>query len=228
MHFVSWYQNYRRKFFALSEELQSLSPSPALASSSELDAIPSPNPVKTEERLEVSHRNFQSIVLATQPNNVSQVPHSPTVSVNTASSHNVTLPFKSQPNSPLLSDTFPSMALINATAPDLPIRAEQPFRHECERVAQTFAKAGGSKEIVVDSQIRDMVLRDLTWTTHPDIVRCLPLLSFFNCSTIRFGSSYLSTNKLTIPSQPYLCHIFSDSQLPTSMARRRSSGSVLV
>lgn len=180
LHFVSWYQNYRRKVFTLAHELQALSPPPSLLSQSELNAIPAPNPVKTEQRLEASYRNFDSLVIASRryppetvyvPTTSLPTPQSPTFSTHSSSSHNASFPLKSQPNSPLLSHASPFIKPGGTGTPGLPSLSDQPFRHECERVAQTFVKTGGSKEIMVDSQIRNMVIRDLTWTTHPDIVR---------------------------------------------------------
>ncbi|KAK7696139.1 hypothetical protein QCA50_000789 [Cerrena zonata] len=174
LHFVSWYQNYRRKFFALCSDLQSLSPPPSLGSQKEHDTIPSPNPARTEQRIEASYRHFESALLATEPKNTSRVvptlplshPQSPTFSTHSESSNNA---FKSQPSSPLLIHASVNVGPASTYTLNPSSRTEQPFRHECERVVQTFVRTGGSKEIVVDGRIRDMVIRDLTWTTHPDI-----------------------------------------------------------
>ncbi|OBZ70266.1 hypothetical protein A0H81_09756 [Grifola frondosa] len=47
--------------------------------------------------------------------------------------------------------------------------AHQPFRAECARVAAAFLHPRAPKELPLDSALRDAILRDLTWNTHPDV-----------------------------------------------------------
>ncbi|CAL1700094.1 unnamed protein product [Somion occarium] len=183
LHFLSWYQNYRRKFFNLPQHLQALSPPPSSVSQKDHDAVPCPSPVKTEMRLESSKRNFESFTLAAGPDGMLAAgasPISPTFSTYSASSsNNISSPLasptkfqSSQPDSTISSPTLSSTLLASSAGFESVngVRKEtQPFRHECMCVVQTFVKAASSKEIMVDGRIRDMVIRDLTWSTHPDI-----------------------------------------------------------
>ena len=47
---------------------------------------------------------------------------------------------------------------------------DQPFREECLRIVATFLTPGATKELPLDPVVRDTVIRDLTWNTHPDVV----------------------------------------------------------
>ena len=51
---------------------------------------------------------------------------------------------------------------------------DQPFREECLRIVATFLTPGAAKELPLDPVVRDTVIRELTWNTHPDIVSILP------------------------------------------------------
>lgn len=66
------------------------------------------------------------------------------------------------PFSPLLS---PSLA----TSPISP--AIQPFREEALRIVATFFRPGAAKELALDEIVRDSVLKDLVWNTHPDVFK---------------------------------------------------------
>lgn len=49
---------------------------------------------------------------------------------------------------------------------------DQPFRDETLRVVATFMRPGGygKKELALDQDVRDEVMRGLVFTTHPDVV----------------------------------------------------------
>lgn len=64
------------------------------------------------------------------------------------------------PFSPLLSPS-------PATSPLSP--AIQPFRGEALRIVATFFRPGAAKELALDEIVRDSVLKDLVWNTHPDV-----------------------------------------------------------
>lgn len=49
----------------------------------------------------------------------------------------------------------------------------QPFRDECIRVARAFFGTGSDKELSIDGKTRDLLLRNLSQTSHPDVVSFL-------------------------------------------------------
>jgi hypothetical protein len=46
----------------------------------------------------------------------------------------------------------------------------QPFRKECMRVIATFLRPGATKELPLDDLLRHNTIRNLAYSTHPDIV----------------------------------------------------------
>lgn len=47
----------------------------------------------------------------------------------------------------------------------------QPFREETENILATFIVPGTKKELSLTSEMRDAVIKELSHTTHPDVVR---------------------------------------------------------
>ena len=47
--------------------------------------------------------------------------------------------------------------------------AEQPFRDEALQIVATFIRPGSKKELALDQVVRDAVLKNLVWNTHPDV-----------------------------------------------------------
>ncbi|EIN10938.1 hypothetical protein PUNSTDRAFT_112727 [Punctularia strigosozonata HHB-11173 SS5] len=82
---------------------------------------------------------------------------SPTSSTSSSSPLQPSPPTPTPPTSPF----SPSFDLL--TSP-----AQQPFRSECQLVLATFVRPGAPKELSLESLVRDTVLRDLAWNTHPD------------------------------------------------------------
>ncbi|KAF9819507.1 hypothetical protein IEO21_02115 [Rhodonia placenta] len=66
-------------------------------------------------------------------------------------------------HSPFMSRDDPPHASIT------PESKQQPFRKEGMRIVATFFKPGAAKELPLDPVVRDTVIRDLTWNTHPDV-----------------------------------------------------------
>ncbi|CCM03362.1 uncharacterized protein FIBRA_05491 [Fibroporia radiculosa] len=164
LQFVVWFQDYRRRFFELPSEIQKASPGPRQF------RFALPTPARTAQRVAESERNALC--------HIGDTPATP-------SAHNSSFLYFSGtagtesnyfPGSPRWRDDMPpalGMPLLcesaNSTA-DRGARtpAEQPLRAECMRAVATFLRPGVTKELPLDPVVRDMVVRDLTWNTHPD------------------------------------------------------------
>jgi hypothetical protein len=48
---------------------------------------------------------------------------------------------------------------------------DQPFRNETLQIVATFIRPHAKKELSLDADVRDELLRGLERTTHPDVVR---------------------------------------------------------
>ena len=178
LQFVVWFQDYRRRFFELPLETQSLSPGPSEFSFS------LPCPAKTAQRIVDSKKNYTWIVTSAgeySPRNPLDL-RSPVFSTY-ASYPDAPFPI-SQPNSPLLASVTPAPFIV-------PKPAKQPFRQECQAVVATFFKPGAPKELTLDSNVRDAIIRDLTWNTHPDVVRSLLFLAISSITDFRLIEQFL-------------------------------------
>lgn len=61
----------------------------------------------------------------------------------------------------------------------------QPFRDECMCVLATFLAPSARKELLLDACVRDTAMKQLVWTTHPDVVSPLhprPWASLTDCA----------------------------------------------
>ncbi|KAI0371608.1 hypothetical protein BV20DRAFT_965345 [Pilatotrama ljubarskyi] len=152
LHFAVWYQSYRTRYFALVSPPQPYCKARALHF-----AIPSP--VRTAQRTVESRR---------QSDAVSCPAPSPTIS---AFSTDDTISRRGS-GAPLLSSTasrFPKSSSRHQpnVASD---RAAQwkSFREESALAAATFLSPGSPQEIILDGEVRDALLRELTWNIHPD------------------------------------------------------------
>lgn len=151
-------------FFDLPQEIQDLSPGPSEFSFS------LPCPAKTAQRVQDSKRNF-AWFFPPKSRGVEErgIPcPSPCPDASSTMSH---------PSSPMLPSQSPAQNFI--PRPEI-----QPFRDECQVIVATFFKPGAQKELTMDSNVRDTIIRDLTWNTHPDVVRlpcCLHLQVLLHC-----------------------------------------------
>lgn len=102
----------------------------------------------------------------------------------------------------------------------------QPFRDECARIVATFFTPGAAKELSLDANVRDTVVRNLTWNTHPDVVSNFHVApSFAHMLThMRFHSFSLRTKRRTTRSRPSRCRASCSTRPPSRTARSRSSG----
>jgi hypothetical protein len=61
-------------------------------------------------------------------------------------------------------------------------RESPPFKAECMRIVATFLRPDSPKELSLDAMIREMIIRDLETSTHPDVV------SYCFCPKLCVGS----------------------------------------
>lgn len=93
-----------------------------------------------------------------------------------------------------------SSGTLNSSTPQLLHQQnEQRLRHECNRVIATFFKPGAEKELSLDSNMRDGVLRELASNTHPDVVSKHSLA----IATFRKTISRICETEFMIPSGPH-------------------------
>jgi hypothetical protein len=157
---VVWYQAYRKRFFSLPADVQALSPGKTAA---EFNFNEAPDPSSLGQQL-FGTQSFGQASIQTTTSDDGTAYHDD--------------PLRSQPYSPLTPDTGgvtrplvrasqPARNPCGATSSDL--CAQQPFRDECERIVATFFAPNTRKELSLDSDIRDTVLRRLLKNTHPDV-----------------------------------------------------------
>jgi hypothetical protein len=162
LQFVVWYQSYRARFFALPDPVRALSPG---ASQTQFSFNTSPDPSSIDEQLS----SFRSALHSVSETST-VTPLSPT-----ARDADHPLYQDAVPSSPPLSPTIRMKfnhdrvpASPFHAAPGIPL-AKQPGRAECARIIATFFQPGAPKELSLDSDIRDAVLRGLAQNTHPDV-----------------------------------------------------------
>jgi hypothetical protein len=172
---VVWYQSYRSRFFALPEAVRALSPG---AAATEFSFNESPDPSTLSQRGLSTHGSGSALF--------SQVG-----SVDTGTTF-YDDPLRSPPRSPMSAthplmdddtaairtpptaasrqkiDRLPVPATPFSAAPTIP-RSQHPGRAECARIVATFFKPGAPKELSLDADVRDGVLRELSRNTHPDV-----------------------------------------------------------
>ncbi|KAJ3487245.1 hypothetical protein NLI96_g3678 [Meripilus lineatus] len=151
LHFVVWFQDYRKRFFELPQEIQDLSP----GTSQFVFSIPCP--AKTAQRIADSKKNFAWFFPSRSSHLEDRGAMSPSPYPDTSASFSL-----SQPSSPMLPSKAPAPVFI--PRPEI-----QPFRDECQAAVATFFKPGASKELSLDSNLRDSIVRDLAWNTHPNV-----------------------------------------------------------
>ncbi|KAH9927283.1 uncharacterized protein B0H18DRAFT_292693 [Fomitopsis serialis] len=168
LQFVVWFQDYRRRFLALPAAVQAASPGRSHFS------FALPNPARTAERVRLSKARADAVQYTGGDSLWGSAPSSPASSykrvqlapVDTALARCDSIPSPrslSTPNSPLSSQPSTSYP------PDLVQPCDQPFRDECTRIVATFLRPDAAKELPLDPAVRDTVIRDLTWNTHPDV-----------------------------------------------------------
>ncbi|KDQ64122.1 hypothetical protein JAAARDRAFT_187495 [Jaapia argillacea MUCL 33604] len=192
LHFVIWYQDYRRRFSALPSGEQPASPRQQAQTLKQNK----PAHLSPTNAADLSGSNSW-VTLSVSPD---QAPSSPT-SPNTLFSAPTLPPSPITPITPLsVSSAYPLLPL--PPVPPASHISAQPFRDECTRVVSSFLRAGSSKELNIDADVRDSVFKELVWSTHPDVF--LPLyeaaFTLLESSSIPHFLSHASTN-INLPRQ---------------------------
>ncbi|KDQ64127.1 hypothetical protein JAAARDRAFT_52120 [Jaapia argillacea MUCL 33604] len=159
LHFIIWYQDYRRRFLALPPDVQATSPGPGRSEFF--------SPLKRsygDQKFMPSETSLSRTKSASMSISSSTALLSPTLSI----SPTLLTPPYSLPMS-AASSTGAPLHPLPKVAETFSDPASQPFREECSRVVSAFLRPGARKELNIDSDLRDDVLKDLMWTTHPDV-----------------------------------------------------------
>ncbi|EMD40355.1 hypothetical protein CERSUDRAFT_91071 [Gelatoporia subvermispora B] len=168
LHFIVWFQDYRRRFFALPPEDQALSPGPTEFSFS------TPSPARTAAVIAESKQH--AAVLRHKASTTSSAvllfsggPNPPPPSPTTpASSSSGT--FTSAVSDASTASTHSAHEDVERGGPPPALRPHaQPLRAECTRAVATFFAPSAPEELTLDSALRDAIIRDLTWNTHPNV-----------------------------------------------------------
>ncbi|KAL4245824.1 hypothetical protein ABKN59_001691 [Abortiporus biennis] len=173
LQFLVWFQDYRKRFFSLPPRFQALSPG---SSSNGLSC-----PVRTVQRTTESKRQFSTVRSDQTHSHVPMTPLSPTLSRHSISTDftATNLASISQPTTPLLSNHTPGAYSPTFNPPNVgnprvtsaaTLRPEElPFGAECQAVLATFIVPGSEKELNLTTDIREAILKDSAWNTHPDV-----------------------------------------------------------
>ncbi|TCD61330.1 hypothetical protein EIP91_008591 [Steccherinum ochraceum] len=169
LQFVIWYQSYRGRFFDLPLAEQALSPGPTNFKFNAPDAARLDRRVRDSERMyEVLDMKIGGRV---QPNvraNRSDKAISPITPISPSSylsSSSDALDYMTSP----LPKKQPQEYLGSFQPLHREYLDSQPLRKECSAVLQTFIVSGSPKELSLSDEMRQMVMRDVTWNTHPDV-----------------------------------------------------------
>ncbi|CAE6444437.1 unnamed protein product [Rhizoctonia solani] len=171
LQFIIWYHDYQRRFFALKNEEQALSPPPAKS----LGHLALPTPI------------------ATYGNSKAPIPDSPRSSG-----------WALSPTSSFSATSWSSWSPISVPSPMPSPLKDQPFRNETLQIVATFIRPGAKKELNLDMDVRDELLRELEKSTHPDVfapayAQIYDLVD--GCSVPNFVS-YAAAN-INLPKQMY-------------------------
>ncbi|KZT29452.1 hypothetical protein NEOLEDRAFT_1128211 [Neolentinus lepideus HHB14362 ss-1] len=191
--FVVWYQNYRDRFFSLPAHEQARSQ----GSSAAHFPFSPPSYARTEQCLAQSKRHA-TVSSARSTLTYSSEMHilKPSTSVDglPVPERSATLSSYAVPLS-----TSPSLSGVVAVGSD---PGTQPFRDEVAKAVATFLRPGSEKELSLDSRLRDAVISDLMWNTHPDVL--LPIYEeiYNTLETVSLPRflAYASTN-INLPRQ---------------------------
>ncbi|KZT70343.1 hypothetical protein DAEQUDRAFT_764788 [Daedalea quercina L-15889] len=184
LQFVVWFQDYRQRFLALPGHRQAASPGRSKF------AFALPSPARTAQRVRASKALADSMYaggsslgagarsLSSTSTNVDTRGSLTPVETSTSIAQRDYLfsrdshPAYGLPLSVLTSPPLSQAAEVPfASSASGSVRPnEQPFRQECMRIVATFLRPDAAKELPLDPTVRDTVIRDLTWNTHPDVL----------------------------------------------------------
>lgn len=161
LHFAVWYQSYRKRYLALSSAPQSR---PHYHCKSDSFQFPLPTPARTTQRLSECRRQSDTAASCSNP--------SPTDSV---FPDDFASPVRRGFPGPPLSLTSPAPSGLPAfpsTSPSDPSHDASPMRSlrlECAHATATFLTPSSPEELMLDAEVREAVIRELTWSIHPDV-----------------------------------------------------------
>jgi len=160
LQFVVWYQSYRARFFDLTKQ-----PKKCTATAFKFQA---PDAARLDERVRESERAYDAVRQQSSQNDVRATGLPPVSPVTPVS-----------PTSPTYADSSSTFPFNHASSLGQPPPSIQPLerdylsneslKKECSAVLQTFIKPGSPKELSLSDEMREMVSRDATWNTHPDV-----------------------------------------------------------
>ncbi|KAI0355345.1 hypothetical protein OH77DRAFT_1424828 [Trametes cingulata] len=160
LHFAVWYQSYRARYLALASPKE-----PRCKTLSTHFALPSP--VRTAQRTAESRRQSDAVCCPTPSPTSSAFSADDSIS-RRGSGAPLLSPATSHFPKPSSYHPRPSAPLQPlSVAPDNSARWRA-LREECARATATFLSAGSPREIILDGDVRDALLRELTWNIHPD------------------------------------------------------------
>ncbi|KAI0650386.1 hypothetical protein C8Q79DRAFT_943443 [Trametes meyenii] len=156
LHFVIWYQSYRERFFALA-------PSPSTpCDSNPFDFPCRSTPARTAQLILESRRKSDA---------VSSPPVSPKSSIFFGDS---VPPSRRGSTVPMLT---PATTTTTSSQPSTLVHGGHPaqqaehmmyFQAECAQATATFLRPDSPKELMLDADVRETLLRELAWNFHPD------------------------------------------------------------
>ena len=165
-------KDYRKRFFALPHSEQALSPPPQ-ANSFVLcppSLVARPHSIRQSECITSSHPgNLQAVESANPlviPNNPQPAPQS---FVRTPPPPPPRLVISTNSNE-LIPHPQHSPTLVSETSKVNLLYVGQPYKKECMRIIATFLRPGAVKELSLDDDLRHTVIRNLAYSTHPDVV----------------------------------------------------------
>ncbi|KZT36672.1 hypothetical protein SISSUDRAFT_1049503 [Sistotremastrum suecicum HHB10207 ss-3] len=199
LQFLVWYQSYRSRFFELPQEQQALSPGPkayefkmGAPSRAALDrkAFPQYTPANADNTPLTPPLNAytsastnktaegddpQYLIVPDTPitPHADLSPPDPLLQPNVANyTRNAPPPLMTMFGSRTTDSTnmnpfsppFPPSPAATPLTPGI-----QPFRDEALRIVATFLRPGAVKELALDEIVREAVLKNLVWNTHPDV-----------------------------------------------------------
>ncbi|KZT06530.1 uncharacterized protein LAESUDRAFT_679540 [Laetiporus sulphureus 93-53] len=157
LHFVVWFQDYRQRFLALPRDVQ------ATTSGYTSFTFAIPSAARTAQRIADSKRRAEVLRYSGDTSICAGPSSSLPSAFSVRSDSQVPEPVSPYARSSAETPLLQQLESIGSTPRELP------FRDECRRVIATFFRPGAASELPLDHLLRDTVVRDLTWNTHPDI-----------------------------------------------------------
>ena len=188
LQFILWYQDYRARFFDLPKEMQQLSPRLEVFSRSRSRKVTRAEQASqiADARSRCPHRSSLApkvsldVDLASESASssglVSQVQSPRLLHVEDDPSRDresSQVPWEAGrvPSSNAASGRSAAHRQENYCKQNFnAYTADQPFRDECMRAAAVFFAEGSPHELSLDQEVREFVLSNLEYNTHPDIV----------------------------------------------------------